>query len=209
MRDRLVRQERADLAAGAAVALLPAPLRPAPVGLHRLRQPAPQERRHPAGVLHPRQLPARLHRQHSTASATSTARRSCCWCASRPTSRSRSSTSGSSGCGRTRRASTSIRSTAARSTCSRFVMDEDAGLPKVIEFMNAWARELPQPRAAPDRPLRGPARATPAGQLRRVLRVHGPAADRRPSSPTASPSPASRTCASSRRRAPSGSPARA
>ena len=89
-----------------------------------------------------------------------------------------------------------------------FAMDEDAGLPKVIEFMNAWAREMPRLeqllivryedlRARHRRPA-----APGAG-------VHGPAADRQPSSPTASPSPASRTCASWRRRAPSGSPARA
>ena len=54
-----------------------------------------------------------------------------------------------------------------------FAMDEDAGLPKVIDFMNGWAREMPRLRAAADRPLRGSARATPAGQLRRVLEFMG------------------------------------
>ena len=37
-----------------------------PRALHRLRQPAPQGRAHPARLLHPRQLPARLHRQPAT-----------------------------------------------------------------------------------------------------------------------------------------------
>ena len=53
-----------------------------------------------------------------------------------------------------------------------FAIDEDAGLPKVIDFMNGWAREMPRLEASPDRPLRGSARDT-AGQLRRVLEFMG------------------------------------
>ena len=53
-----------------------------------------------------------------------------------------------------------------------FVMDEDAGLPKVIDFMNGWAKELPrleQPLIVRYEDLR---RDT-AGELRRVLEFMG------------------------------------
>ena len=55
-----------------------------------------------------------------------------------------------------------------------FAVDEDAGLPKVIEFMNAWARELPrleQLLIVRYEDLRGDT----AGQLRRVLEFMGQA----------------------------------
>ena len=73
-------------------------------------------------------------------------------------------------------------------------MDEDAGLPKVIEFMKGWARELPyleQLLIVRYEDLRGDT----GGQLRRVLEFMG-------QSPTDSEladcveSPAWRTCAS-------------
>ena len=57
-RDRLVRQERPDLVAGAAVTLLPASVRAAALGVHRLRQPAPRRTPASRGVLHARQLSA-------------------------------------------------------------------------------------------------------------------------------------------------------
>lgn len=53
-----------------------------------------------------------------------------------------------------------------------FVMDEDAGLPKVIDFTNAWARELarhPSLLVVRYEDLR----ADTAGQLRRVLEFMG------------------------------------
>ncbi len=53
-----------------------------------------------------------------------------------------------------------------------FAMDEDAGLPKVIEFMNAWARELPrleQLLIVRYEDLR----SDTGGQLRRVLEFMG------------------------------------
>ena len=86
-------------------------------------------------------------------------------------------------------------------------MDEDAGLPKVIEFMNAWARELPrleQLLIVRYEDLR----SDTGGQLRRVLEFMGQSPTDS-DSPTASRSPAWRICASWRRRAPSGLPARA
>ena len=52
------------------------------VGLHRLRQPAPAQRRHPAAPLHPRQLSAGLHRQPGQPAPTSTTGRSSSWSAS-------------------------------------------------------------------------------------------------------------------------------
>ena len=88
-----------------------------------------------------------------------------------------------------------------------FVMDEEAGLPKVIEFMNAWARELPnleQILIVRYEDLRRTRPASSAGCCSSWASSRPT-----PSWPTASPSPASRTCASSRRRARSGSPARA
>jgi hypothetical protein len=53
-----------------------------------------------------------------------------------------------------------------------FAVDEDAGLPKVIDFMNAWARELP--RLEQILIVRyEDLRADTAGQLRRVLEFMG------------------------------------
>ena len=54
----------------------------------------------------------------------------------------------------------------------RFAMDEDAGLPKVIDFMNGWARELPnlsQLLVVRYEDLR----ADTAGQLERVIEFMG------------------------------------
>ena len=53
-----------------------------------------------------------------------------------------------------------------------FVTDENAGLPKVIEFMNAWARELPRVR---DKLVvrYEDLRADTGGELGRVLRFMG------------------------------------
>ena len=85
-------------------------------------------------------------------------RRSCCWCAIRPTSRSRSTTSGATACGPTRRPSTPIRSTARRSAIAEFVAEREAGLAKVIDFMNRWARRDAAAPAPPGGALRGPAR---------------------------------------------------
>ena len=53
-----------------------------------------------------------------------------------------------------------------------FVTDEDAGLPKVIEFMNAWTRELPKVR---DKLVvrYEDLRADTAGELGQVLRFIG------------------------------------
>jgi hypothetical protein len=85
-----------------------------------------------------------------------------------------------------------------------FVTSE-AGLPKVIEFMNAWARELPRVKDLAVVSYEG-LRADTAGELGRTLRFMG----QEPTGlswRTAWPSRASRTCASWRRRRSSGSPA--
>lgn len=54
----------------------------------------------------------------------------------------------------------------------KFVMDEDAGLPKVIGFMNGWAEELPNLRQLLIVRYEDLRRDT-AGQLRRVLEFMG------------------------------------
>jgi hypothetical protein len=53
-----------------------------------------------------------------------------------------------------------------------FAVDEDAGLPKVIEFMNAWARELPRLERLLIVRYEDLRRDT-AGELRRVLEFMG------------------------------------
>jgi hypothetical protein len=53
-----------------------------------------------------------------------------------------------------------------------FVSDEEAGLPKVIEFMNAWARELPRVRERLVVRYED-LRADTGGELGRVLRFMG------------------------------------
>jgi hypothetical protein len=53
-----------------------------------------------------------------------------------------------------------------------FVMDEDAGLPKVIDFMNAWAKELPRLRHLLVVRYEDLRRDT-VGELRRVLEFMG------------------------------------
>lgn len=55
-----------------------------------------------------------------------------------------------------------------------FTVDEDAGLPKVIDFMNAWARELPRLERLLIVRYEDLRRDT-AGQLRRVLEFMGQA----------------------------------
>ena len=80
----------------------------------------------------------------------------------------------------------------------QFVMDEEAGLPKVIEFMNAWAQ-----RAASIKEMLvvryEDLRADTAGELGRVLAFMGQRADRGRACRLRRPSPAWRTCASWRR----------
>ena len=53
----------------------------------------------------------------------------------------------------------------------------DAGLPKVIEFMNLWAKEAPQDQGVHDRALRGPARRA-GGDLGPDARIPRHAGDR-------------------------------
>ena len=203
-RDRLVRQERPDLAAGAAVALLPAALRAAAS----------------------RPSSASTTCTGSNAASRGSSSRTTTTCATIPAT----ATTSADFYGkkvvllvrhpadvavsqfhqwkfRMRPHKKALNNYPAHGTevdVFDFVMDEDAGLPKVIDFMNAWAQELPRLRASAGRPLRGPA-ARHRGRAAAGARVHGRSSRPTPSCRTASPSPASRTCASSRRSASSGS----
>ena len=56
-------------------------------------------------------------------------------------------------------------------------MDEDAGLPKMIDFMNGWARELPKLKEILVVRYEDLRRDT-ARRAGRILRVHGPEPER-------------------------------
>ena len=86
----LLRQERPHLAARAAVALLPAPLRARPLGSDRLRQSAAARTPASRGSSSPTTTTCATIPATSTTAATSTTSGRSCWCAIRPTSRSRS-----------------------------------------------------------------------------------------------------------------------
>ena len=91
----LVRQERADLAARAALPRLSAAARPRRARGDRVRQSAFPGRRRAQDHVHPRQLRQRLHRASRLPRPISTTRKWCSWRATRATSPCRNTSSGS------------------------------------------------------------------------------------------------------------------